>query len=175
MNKVNILLHSTLCKTFQIFFRDIRSVTVRTERVDSFNDRAEIYFNKFMTNASSTILNKLPYLHYLRNHIGDLMMLHSDLFGWGYGVFCCHAGEHLNKLIKSSEITDTNLDSNRFVKITHLMRVKQLIFTDVIKQKKVTVKCSACGEVGHNKKNKSCALHPSHPTIKFDDSDTEEA
>ena len=70
-------------------------------------------------------------------------------------------------------MSDTNLDTDRFLKITHIMRVKQLIFTDVIIQRKTTIKCSACGEVGHNKKNKSCPLHPSHPAIEFDDSDVE--
>lgn len=97
------------------------------------------------------------------------------MFGIGYGVFCCHAGEHLNKLIKTSELRDTNLDENRFVKVTHLMRAKQLIFTDIILKKKSSVKCGACGVVGHNRKNKSCPLHPSHPLIEFGVSDTEES
>ena len=39
--------------------------------------------------------------------------------------------------------------------------------------KKVSITCSACGEKGHNRKNKSCPLHPSHPMIEFDESDTE--
>jgi len=63
---------------------------------------------KFISNASSSALDKLPYLHYLRYHVGNLMRFHADYFGFGYGVFCCHAGEHLNKVIKTSEITDTN-------------------------------------------------------------------
>ena len=149
----------------------MRSVTVDEARIETFNSRAEKYFNKFKSNSCSGVLNKLPYLHYLRLHIGNLMKFHSKMFGFGYGVFCCHAGEHLNKLIKTSELRDTNLDENRFVKITHLMRAKQLIFTDIILKKKSNVKC---GDVGHTRKNKSCPLHPSHPLIEFDESDTEE-
>ena len=141
------------------------------DRIDTFNHRAERYFKRFIICASSSSLNKLPYLHYLRHHTGDLMKFHSTIFGWGYGVFCCHAGEHLNKLIKTSELTDTNLDNKRFYTITHLMRVKQFVFTDMIIPKKVTVTCSSCGEKGHNKKNKSCRMHPSHPSIEFDESD----
>jgi len=101
------------------------------------------------------------------------MVLHMELFGWIYGVYCCHAGEHLNKLIKTYEITETNLDMARFQTITHLFRAKQLIFTDSITPKKVTVTCSACGVIGHNKKNKSCILHPSHPVIEFEESDND--
>ena len=128
------------------------------ERIETFNKRVEKYFLKFTTNASSTALSRLPYLHYLRAHVGDLMMLHAKMFGFGYGVFCCHAGEHLNKLIKTSELRDTNLDKGRFHKVVHLMRVKQIIFTETIIKKKTTITCSACGDTGHNRKNKSCRL-----------------
>jgi len=93
------------------------------------------------------------------------MRFHADYFGFGYGVFCCHAGEHLNKVIKTSEITDTNLDKKRFHKIIHLMRVKQLVFTDIILRKPPSIKCGACSEVGHNRKNKICRLHPIHPKV----------
>ena len=37
-----------------------------------------------------------------------------DLFGWGYGLYCCNAGEHLNKVIKVCESSETNYDNNRF-------------------------------------------------------------
>lgn len=36
---------------------------------------------------------------------------------------------------------------------------------------KKNITCSACNQPGHNKKNKSCPLHPSHPGLNFDDSD----
>jgi len=162
-----------LYKLFADLARDIRAVEVNEDRINSFTKRAENYFQKFLVGASSSSLNRLPYMHYLRNHTGDLMVQHMQIFGWGYGVYCCHAGEHLNKIIKTFEITEANLDMSRFRTIVHLFRSKQLIFTDSITPKQVTVTCSACGEVGHNKKNKSCRLHTSHPIIEFEESDDE--
>lgn len=153
--------------------RDIRSVNADTVRICSFTERAEKYFQSFLKSSGTVNLHAKPYLHYLRYHTGDLMVKHFKLFGWGYGVYCCNAGEHLNKIIKTSEIDDTNLDKDRFRTVTHLLRSKQFEFTDTILKKKVTVTCSACSQQGHNKKNKSCPMHPSHPVIEFDDSDTE--
>lgn len=54
-----------------------------------------------------------------------------------------------------------------------LMRTKQLYFPKCITPVKRDMKCTACNQPGHNKKNKSCPLHPSHPTIEFDDSEDE--
>ena len=102
------------------------------------------------------------------------MKLHLNLFGWGYGIFCCNAGEHLNKRIKTFELSATNMDNNRFFTIVRLIRMKQLVFTKSILKSKVMVKCSACNQDGHNRKNKSCPMHPSHPPLEFDDSDIEE-
>ena len=115
----------------------------------------------------------MPYLHYLRSHTGDLMVLYAHLFNWGYGYFSCNAGEHLNKRIKSSEMNDTNIGRDRFKTVIRLFRLKQLEFPKSIKVTKSEVKCSACNQPGHNKKNKSCPLHPSHPPIEFDESDEE--
>jgi hypothetical protein len=97
------------------------------------------------------------------------------LFNWGYGYLSTNAGEHLNKRIKQYEISQTNLDSKRFYTIIHLIRTKQFEFTTCILPSAKTVTCSACHQVGHNKKNKSCPLHPSHPVIEFEDSDNEES
>ena len=156
-----------------LIFSDIRSIHADAERVYSFNERAEKYFQKFISSAGTKSLTSLPYLHYLRNHTGDLMKLHMDLFGWGYGMYCCNAGEHLNKRIKQCEMSETNMDSSRFKNIVHFMRTKEFIFTDSILTKTTDVTCSSCGKVGHNRKNKSCPLHPSHPVIEFDESDIE--
>ena len=116
----------------------------------------------------------MPYLHYLRQHIGPLMQLYGDLFGWGYGYFSTNAGEHLNKRIKFYELSETNLDENRFYTVIHLIRTKQLEYTECILATKREVRCSACNEHGHNRKNKSCPLHPSHPQIEFEESDDNE-
>ena len=158
-----------------MLFRDIRDVQVNVDRIKSFNERVEKYFHMFKSSAGTTSLSSLPYLHYLRNHTGDLMMLHFTLFGWGYSVFCCNAREHINKRIKTFELSGTNMDENRFLTIVQLIRMKQLVFTTSILYNKVSSKCSACKQDGHNKKNKSCPLHPSHPEIEFDDSDTDES
>lgn len=101
------------------------------------------------------------------------MVLYEDLFQWGYGMFCCNASEHLNKRIKFSELNETNLDEKRFYTVTHMMRLKQFVFTECIMANKKDIKCSACNQIGHNKKNKSCPLHPSHPPIQFEESDDE--
>ena len=65
-------------------------------------------------------------------------MINSILYNWGYRVFCCQTCKHLNKLTETSKITDTNLDKIRFFKEAQIMRVKQLIFTDLIMKKQCT-------------------------------------
>ena len=106
----------------------------------------------------------MPYLHYLRNHLAELMETLNDLFGWGYGCFTTNAGEHLNKRIKYYEINETNLSDERFQTI-HLMRSKQLFFTKTVIPSETVITCSACNQKGHNRKNKSCPLHSSHPQL----------
>lgn len=120
------------------------------------------------------MIKGLPYLHYLRSHVGKLIVLYGQLFDWGYGMFSCNAGEHLNKRIKFAELENTNLNDNRFYTITHLMRLKKFHFTDCIMPSNKVVTCSGCKQIGHNKKNKSCPMHPSHPAIQFEESDNEE-
>ena len=117
------------------------------------------------------LLSKMPYLHYLRNHIGDLMQLYIELFNWGYGYMSTNAGDHLNKRIKQMEIAQINMNTKQFHMIIHLMRSKQFEFTSSVFPTITTITCSACGQDGHNKKNKSCPMHPSHPPITFEDSD----
>ena len=153
--------------------RDIRTIHLDQVRVSTFKTRAEAYFQKFIFNAGTSNVSNMPYLHYLRNHIGDLMELYAKLFGWGYGLFTTHAGEHLNKRIKSYELGETNLNPERFYTVIHLMRTKQFEFTTSIMPSKKEITCSACNQKGHNRKNKSCPLHSSHPTLEFEESDDE--
>ena len=165
----NLLLLSIL--RVHVYFRDIRSTHVDEGRINSFDSRAENFFQKFLHNAGTVVVNGMPYLHYLRNHIGKLMKLYKNLFGFGYGYFSTSAGEHLNKRIKHFELVDTNLDTQRFYTIIHLMRTKQFEFTECIFPSRKEIICSACSQTGHNKKNKSCPMHPTHPVIQFEDSD----
>jgi len=162
-----------LCTIFNSIIRDIRSLHVDKDRISTFRSRVEAFFQLFVVHAPHILLSKMPYLHYLRNHVPDLMELYMQLFNWGYGYMSTNAGEHLNKRIKQIEISQTNMDTNRFYTVIHIMRSKQFEFTNSVFPCKTTVKCSACGQEGHNKKNKSCPMHPSHPPITFDNSDGE--
>ena len=124
--------------------------------------------------GESSVKNK-PYLHILRDHIPSILNFWFDTFNWGYGYFSCAAGEHLNKQIKTMETSETNQDSNRFKTIMHIRMVRQFHFTSsFIKDKVVTVKCSRCKQIGHNRKNKSCPMHPEQPRLYFSDSDSED-
>nr|XP_047134651.1 uncharacterized protein LOC124812286 [Hydra vulgaris] len=151
-------------------FSDVRSTS--PEFSGTFNKRCEEYFQKFITYAGSDCTEGMPYLHYLRSHVGKLMAFYAR-FGWGYGMFNCNASKHLNKRIKFSKINETNLDRTRFETIIRLMRLQQFILTDSVMPKIKEIICSVCKIPGHNKKNKSCPLHPSHPPIQFEESDEE--
>ncbi|XP_065659138.1 uncharacterized protein LOC136083609 [Hydra vulgaris] len=159
-----------LYKRFASLANDVRSTT--PDLSGTFNERCEEYFQKFITYAGSDCTEGMPYLHYLRSHVGKLMVFYAR-FGWGYGMFNCNASEHLNKQIKFSEINETNLDRARFQTIIRLMRLHQFILTDSVMPKTKEIICSVCKIPGHNKKNKSCPLHPSHPPIQFEESDEE--
>ncbi|XP_066932109.1 uncharacterized protein [Clytia hemisphaerica] len=162
-----------LYKRFKDLARDIRSTHADKERISSFGKRAEEFFRLFVHNAPTDSVNGMPYLHYLRHHLADEMELFSRLFGWGYGIFSTNAGEHLNKVIKQYEMHHTNLDSKRFYTIIQMIRSKQFEYTESIYPKEKTIICSACNQSGHNRKNKSCPLHSSHPRIEFEDSEEE--
>jgi len=120
------------------------------------------------------MVSGMPYLHYLRQHLGPLMKTYFELFGWGYGFFSTNSGEHLNKRIKYYELSETNLDKLRHKTVIRLMRTKQFHFPSCVIIPKRDFICSACHEPGHNKKNKSCLMHPSHPQIVYEESENEE-
>ena len=92
--------------------------------------------------------------------------------GWGFGVFNCNAGEHLNKRIKCMEFGVTNMGEDRFVSIMRNTRVKQFHYPDQMLRKSQEVVCSACNEIGHRRNNKHCPMHPDN--IHFDLSDSDE-
>lgn len=54
------------------------------------------------------------------------------------------------------------------------LRLKQFYYTETIWPTHKEITCSKCQQKGHNKKNKSCPLHPSQPPLVFDELDTEQ-
>lgn len=143
---------------FYIMFRDLAedicSVKYSIEEANSFQDRAETYFKQFKNYSMGTCTARKPYPHILREHISEFMIFYGESLGWGYDYFTCHAGEHLNKLIKTLEIQGTNLDNNRFISIMKTLRVKQLHFSESVLTR--TVVCSRCKQTDQNSKNKNC-------------------
>ncbi|XP_066914971.1 uncharacterized protein [Clytia hemisphaerica] len=164
-------------KLYQLFTdiaRDLRAIHADKERISTFQERVESFVQIFLKHSPNIMYEKMPYLHYLRNHVGDLMKLYMRLFNWGYGYFSTNAGEHLNKRIKQTELSHTNMDEKRFFTIMHIFRTKQFEFThSIMPSKSKPITCSACNQQGHNKKNKSCPMHPSHPPLVFDETDDE--
>lgn len=165
-------LHINPCSTF--FFRDIRSTEANADRVKTFNTRVESYYKSFQNSFTAKNLDDKPYLHYLRNHVGNTMKFALDYFGWGYGYFTCNAGEHLNKVVKTMQLTATNMDDFHLQRIIRNLRILQFDYTRSIIPREVKVRCSRCNEVGHNRKNKQCPLHEIHlPQVVFSDSEDE--
>jgi len=72
------------------------------------------YFQKFHNSSGTGLVSGMPYLHYLRNHLADLILFYEKNFGWGYGFLSTNAGKHLNKRIKYYELLETNLSSARY-------------------------------------------------------------
>lgn len=80
--------------------RDIRSTTANKERAASFSTRAEIFFQKLKTWSGGDSVYGKPYLHVLRDHIGDYMVQWANLANWGYGVFYVQLVSTLIKPLK---------------------------------------------------------------------------
>ena len=152
---------------------DIRKMTYNAERGNSFQARAEKYFQKFKKVSRGSCTGGKPYLHILREHIPFYLKILGECLNWGYGYFNCNAGEHLNKRVKCMEFGATNLGDDRFICIMRQMRVKQLHEPQEIFRNSIEVRCTVCHEIGHNRKNKNCPLHPDRVEIYFSDSDDE--
>ena len=63
-----------LYKAFRDLTKDIRCINGDENRIKTFPSRAESYFKLFLNNTSLT--HGLPYLHYLRNHLGSNFYQH---------------------------------------------------------------------------------------------------
>ena len=116
-----------LYRMLQDIALDIRSTSYNSERVSTFQARVQAFFKSFKKVSRDMHVNRKPYLHILRDHIGDYMHLWGELMDWGYGTFNCNAGEHLNKQIKSLEFDSSNLQDDRFIQIVRSFRLRQLI------------------------------------------------
>lgn len=151
----------------------MRTKTADKDRAATFNERSKNFLSKLKQWAGGASTFGLPYLHIMTDHIGDKMVIWTELLNWGYGYFSCTAGEHLNKHIKTKEF-ETNLSEQRFVDIIRTMRVKQFKYPATVYVQYKEITCSRCHQKGHNKKNKSCPLHPSQPGLTFEVSETED-
>ena len=163
----------TLYKLFADIAVDLRETTYSVDRYNSFQTRVDHFVAKFQQFALKKSVDGKPYLHILKEHIAMFMEFWGRRMNWGYGIFSCTASEHLNKRIKCMEFGDTNMKKDRFATIIQKLRVKQLHFPEQMIRNKKSIVCSACHEVGHNRKNKHCPLHESNISIHFSDSEDE--
>ena len=137
--------------------KELRDIETTSERVQAFSHHVQTFATKLISIFPSECSEKMIYFHLLRDHVGELMVFWFELMGWGYGVFSSTSGEHLNKRLKLYEGDHTNLGSDRFVSVLKNFRIKTLYFSDVLfNEVESKVTCSACGAVGHNKKNRLC-------------------
>ena len=151
----------------------MRDHNTTAARVNSFQARSENFFQKMKQYGPAQCTAKLPYLHILRDHIHVQLQFWFEMLGWGYGYFSCVASEHLNKVVKTMEWISTNQDDKRFVTITRMLRTQHFYYPENVFTVSRNVTCSACNQQGHTKKNKACPMHPSQPTVQFDESDNE--
>ena len=159
----------TAVRLFRDIAHDLRSTTTTEQRVASFQDRVESFFQHLKKNFPSECTNKLYYLHLLRDHVGEFMRFWFDTMSWGYGMFSTSAVEHLNKRLKVFEANHTTQSPIRFREIIHRFRVNLFHFAhSILAESKSKLTCSACGASGHNKKNKMCPNHVDNLSLDFD-------
>ena len=154
-------------------FRLIRSTKPSTEDVQSFPDNVELFFQKMRVVCGEKAVKNKPYLHILRDHVPGLLRFWYDMLNWGYGYFTCMGSEHLNKQIKQIEMHETNRSCDRFEETMRICRIRQFYYSKSIFNSFTTKKCSRCNQIGHNRKNKSCPMHPDQPNLDFPDTDEE--
>ena len=164
----------TLYHMFADIAQDIRSTHYDCERVENFQSRVNVYYNRFCDYAPAKCTDGKPYMHILRDHIYDIMKFWGEVCDWGYGYFNCNGSEHLNKRIKSMEHDVTNMKEDRFLVIMRHLRIKQLHYPEELFQENRKITCTACKQEGHNKKNKNCPLHECQVQLEFSDTDDDE-
>ena len=72
------------------------------------------------------------------------------------------------------QLTGTNMDSDHLKRIIRNLRMLQFEYTESIIPHEITITCSRCNQVGHNKKNKMCPLHDIHLVTMPEFSDSED-
>ena len=154
---------------------DLRSTTADPKRASSFYNRVLKFLRLFQRVGLQACTHKVTYVHILLDHIPTWMVLWCSLLQVGYRVFSAASGEHLNKQVKFLELGHTDLSKNRFAEIMRLLRVRAIHYPMLLLDESSRDQtCSRCHQKGHNRKNKSCPMHPSHPPPTFSDSEPDE-
>ena len=76
---------------FSDLAKDIRSLTYDKERENTFSQRAYYFFSKLKNWAGGNSVHGMPYLHILRDHNSEHMMMWGDLMHWGIWLFLLHS------------------------------------------------------------------------------------
>ena len=155
---------------FHDIAQDLRSTSGNIERARSFQARVKSFLQLFRRVAAHDCTERVMYVHVLLDHIPAWIKLWQNLMDWGYGVFTSTSGEHLNKQLKFLESGHTDLSRSRYQQVLRLLRVRMFHFTtSVLDDPAREMTCSRCKQKGHNRKNKSCPMHPSQPPMEFDE------
>lgn len=165
----------TAVQDFSAIANDLRSTTTTQGRVDSFSRRVEEWFRFCRMEFPTECTSRMPYMHILREHIAPLMLFWYKALGWGYGMFSCAASEHLNKRLQILECDHTSRKVSRFHSIIRSLRILWFHYPNsLFVSEKSKITCSACGQTGHNKKNRLCPHHSTVPE-EFLPSDAEDS
>ena len=149
---------------FSDLAQDLRSTSGNMQRARTFKRRVTAFVKLFQKVGTHDCTKRVMYIHALLDHIPGWILLWCDLMDWGYGVFTSTSGEHLNKAIKQLESGHSNFSGDRFQQVLRLLRVRMFHFTSLaFHDSNREITCSRCKQKGHNRKNKSCPMHPSQP------------
>ena len=160
---------------FRDISKDLRSTSGNMARARTFQRRVTAFIKLFQQVETHYCTKRVMYMHALLDHIPRWMRLWCDLMQWGYGVFTSMSGEHLNKQLKYLELGHTDLSGNRYQQLLRYLKVRMFHFTSsVLDDPEREVTCSRCKQKGHNRKNKSCPMHPSQPQHQLSGSEEDE-
>ena len=150
---------------------EMRAEETTAERIAQFRMNTEKLRVLMMKCCPAECSSKVPYLHALLDHVADVMQFWHSTMAWGYGYFSCMAGEHLNKMLKEVEYEETNFSSLSLFQAVRKARVRAFFYPSTLFSSQNVVKCSACQQLGHNRRNKLCPLKRPHCDIEDSDDD----